>query len=311
MKKMLLILLGFLLFANISSVQAAAVTWDFSTINIEMLDPTTGNWVNSWTWDDRVTFINDGNTWTEIIQDIGSNGLGDGDQFTEFGMLLETALDGTSLNFRKAGGGPFDDFYGYIYFNDLAGEIKNYVDNDGEGPTTASNLDTHLPDDTYDLEFYANSGAIEFWFDTDKDTTNNIDGVNSYKVADLNLLEGFGGSPTAEINGFESDFDFRAAFDKVYYPDFWSLAGGVSFDDFMTTYGYPAIFMDAQNLDATLKDGPEAIFNGPGTDDDQFRIGVLNEGSAEVSVVPEPGTMILFGLGLLGFAGIGRRKVQI
>ncbi|MCF6246258.1 MAG: PEP-CTERM sorting domain-containing protein [Desulfobacula sp.] len=50
--------------------------------------------------------------------------------------------------------------------------------------------------------------------------------------------------------------------------------------------------------------------NGVMTDagEDAIRVYIESEGSAEFNVVPEPGTMILFGIGLLGFARVSRRK---
>lgn len=47
------------------------------------------------------------------------------------------------------------------------------------------------------------------------------------------------------------------------------------------------------------------------TDDVPFSFFVSNSGEFTIGVVPEPGTILLLGAGLLGLAGIGRRKIRM
>jgi hypothetical protein len=218
--------------------------------------------------------------------------LDNGDTFTEFGIV--SAIDSDNSAFLLDGGSSV----AYIEFTGLAGSISNY-DSGTSTPsaTTFANYGTHIADDSFDLTFTPGAGTIKFYLDDDFDSTN---GGNTLEIAELTLLAGQGTSPEFLLGEAEGQFGLVAGFTSVL-PDFWTLTGpDVKFEDWMAQYGIPSIFATSFNLGATL----ESI----GDDGADIVLGVTNEGSFEISAVPEPSTFILLGGGLLGLSFYARRK---
>ena len=119
------------------------------------------------------------------------------------------------------------------------------------------------------------------------------------------------------INQAEGQFglllDFTS-YDDVS-DDVWSLTAlGVTFAEYEAFNGNDAITMGTQQLGATVKTVPKAYNGGTPADltDDGYTVQVLNDGSLFINAtpIPEPATMVLFGIGLLGIANLGRRKIE-
>lgn len=218
--------------------------------------------------------------------------LDDGDTFTEFGIV--SAIDSDNSGFLLDSGSSV----AYIEFTGLTGSISNY--NSGAltpGATTLANYGSNLADDSFDLTFTPGAGTIKFYLDDNFDST---DGGNTLEIAELTLLAGEGTSPEFLLDKAEGQFGLVTGFTSVL-PDFWTLTGpDVKFEDWMAQYGIPSIFATSFNLGATLQ--------SVGDDGTNIVLGVTNEGSFEISAVPEPSTFLLLGGGLLGLGFYARRK---
>lgn len=220
--------------------------------------------------------------------------LDNGDTFTEFGGLniVATGQHPGDFAFLLDGGTNM-----YIYYTGLSGSIANFVD--GGALSTAAAGATGLAGDSFDLIFDSGVGDIFLYLDDDLDPTNG----GTTQVAELELVSGIGTSPDFILGQAEGQFGIVAEFTDVL-DGFWNTglfgdAASQDFDDILNTS--LDILAASFNLGATFVSATDAGNGG-------IDIAVINEGSFVVNVVPEPTTMLLFGFGLLGVAGVTRRK---
>jgi hypothetical protein len=289
----------------VGSAYAMPWSWDLSGLStggIEAKVSGISGWSTTINFAEKIGVENGGTyDYTRIVQNLGSdNVLNNGDTFSELGFLGQVSIDGNAILFRDVDDND-KEYYSYYKFSGLTGSINNYSDG-GDGLTTISSAGS-IANDTFNLTFDPNVGTIEFWIDDDQNTTNG----GFAKLADFTLLQGEGTAPEFVIFEAEAEGQFGM---KIGFTDVldgvWSFAGG-TFEDWLALYGPSSIMMNSLNLGATLK----AIDTADGGDGNHsFLLDVENIGAFGASAVPEPATMVLFGIGLLGLAGVTRKKLS-
>lgn len=295
MKKLITLSLGFILLLWIPNVSAYQLLTDF-TMDFKVID-------NDFSTHDDVNFISydaKQNVNTFIKQYLGNdNQVSNGDYFEESGYMtlgslspedINNPLDLTDDDGSYDGTGNSTNYAINLWYDDLSGTISEY---DDKGTITTD-------DDTWKYTFTAGEGSLGWYLDDDFDPTNGHLGAlltgsvvpESSGTAD-SFLSGAGISSnwdvTAEVDTLVDDFlfdkDGNDLLTKLVNNDY--LITITTGDTTISEKNGP--FIDASRQEAYIE------FNGRTGDNTQL------------GVVPEPTTILLFGIGLLGLAGVSRK----
>ncbi len=281
------------LFFLVINANAYTILTDF-TLDLSAINPDFGTYTN-------VTDINYDSILkpnTEITQYLGAdNVLGNGDTFSETGFMNLSSISATPPGFPID---LYDDtnmvqYYINVYYEDITGSISNY--SDGGTPFD-------LTDDTWNYTFDTGSGTVGWYLDTDLDPTNGTSGA----VLTGSIIPLSSGTADGFLSGAgsSSNWDITVEVDSALAGLLLDSEGNDLFD----LFGDNDWLLTITTGDTTIQ---QSIFN-PGPDgvagggDDYFTFIGDTGDQTVVAVVPEPGTMVLLGLGLIGIAGVSRKK---
>ncbi len=174
----------------------------------------------------------------------------------------------------------------------LDGDISNY-DSGADGMDTTASQYYGVFDDSFTANFLGGSGTMMH---------------GAITVASFSFLSGtsFELEPGV-FSGGSSDIQLGFVFDSIN-SDYFSTAPGMT--DIDTMVGSHWLITLAQGSIAFL-DGAGAYDPEAGGDsvNNEILLGFQETGlDAKFQAVPEPGTILLFGLGLLGLAGYTRKR---
>lgn len=246
-----------------------------------------------------------GGTTVNLLTDVSLGAddvLGNGDTFTEsFTLVLSNGLD-AGLDALNGQNGYYQGFPPIVPASNLyvdmslAGVIASY--NDGGTPTTAANV-ASLADDSFVSVFTGGSATLYVDADADRDFDGGETVVATFS---LDNAGNFIFVPSVYA-GTAAVIDFAFAFDTINTNYFATAPGFQDLEDLVN-----------QGFVLTLAQGgvaSQAIIGDTTADPDRILFGWDETGiDSRFSSVPEPASMLLLGTGLLGFAGLGRKKFR-
>lgn len=295
-KKFLVFLVSvFLLLMGSTGANALPVALDLDGVGI------TGSGVAAFGDDNNITdFFNQltlaaETTVTQFDND--GNGLDVGDTFTDEGSILfngvlPAGLDDEGLESFWEFTAKFRDLTGYVSAVEVAagitrvdylytgGFVDLYVqagpvnaDFGGDGVADDVGFDDGTPVGVFELT----AGIGHTFLDLVNFSSLGNQGSGDFSFKAVSLIDDF---------WFDSEGDLAERYNDIVRPIEWFIA--------LTDYN-----VDNPNI---------TNVGGSGESTPLFVADVEHNGSIQFSTVPEPATMILFGVGLLGIARLGRKK---
>jgi hypothetical protein len=148
------------------------------------------------------------------------------------------------------------------------------------------------------------SGTINFYLDL-----NGFSGADSSSYSDGILLFSVvitGGGYTLDLATGNGDYSMEGYLTNIY-EDFWYLDGETEdiTESFEYTMNWTVAFSHGDN------EGASITYTDPGGDPNIYVVSATHDSSLAIGIVPEPATFTLFGLCLIGFAGVARKRSRV
>lgn len=257
------------------------MTIDFSVINSDF-DTYTG--VDYFTYE---AYLDEGDTFNTVIQQsTGGDGTVDvGDTFIENTYMNLAGVNTGAITLTSGS----DTYYVNVLLQNVTGSVTGI----GTNATTG--------EETWDYAFYSGQ-AVSWVLDTNYDP---FDGYSEVLMSGEIVPTSTGTADGFLGLGLSSNWDLTAKITSIAYEGFLLDSG----DSDLRSLVSDELLISFTTGDTTID--PDSIVAPVAGNDYEYTFYGLTGDRTELGVVPEPGTLVLMGIGLLCVAGTARRKSKV